>query len=89
MVVVIELMIHIIQKGEADTPDVTPVYDDDKDTQILLMLLLSMKMKHMSLKHGIPGTAVCEVCAAIFETKNILGIHMSLEHNQKTNLFAK
>ena len=53
MVVVMKLMIHIIQKEKADTPDVTPVYDDDKETQILLMLLLSMKMKHMSLKRGI------------------------------------
>ena len=44
------------------------------------MLLLSMKMKHMSLKRGIPGTTFCEVCAARFETKAILGIHMSLEH---------
>ena len=37
----------------ADIADVTLVYDDDKDTQILLMLFLSMKMKHMSLKRGI------------------------------------
>ena len=56
---------------------------------LLLMLFVSMKMKHMSLKRGIPGTIVCEVCAAIFETKHILGTHMSLEHNQNTNLFAK
>ena len=42
-----------IQKGKAYTLDVTPVYDDDKDTQILVMLLLPGKMKHMSLKRGI------------------------------------
>ena len=52
-----------------------------------------MKMKHMSLKRGIPGTTVCEVCAAIFKTKNILGIHMSLEHGniklKAMNLFME
>ena len=27
------------------------------------------------------GTTVCEECDAIFETRIILGIHVSLEHN--------
>ena len=53
MVVVMKSMIPIIQKEEADIAEVTLVCVDDKDTQILLMLLLSMKMKHMSLKRGI------------------------------------
>ena len=41
------LPIKMIRK-KAGTPDVTQVYDDDKEMQLLLMLLLSMKMKHMN-----------------------------------------
>ena len=32
---------------KAATADVTPVYEGDKEMQLLLMLLLPMKMKHM------------------------------------------
>ena len=31
----------------AATTNVTPVYEDDKEMQLLLMLLMPMKMKHM------------------------------------------
>ena len=56
-------------KGYTDSTNVTLVYEDEA----------------WEFEAWYSGTTVGEVCAAIFVTKGVLGIHMSLEHNQKTN----
>ena len=41
------LLLPMKMEKNAEMNNVTPVYEDDKEMQLLLMLLMPMKMKHM------------------------------------------